>query len=329
MKRPSLMGMRLLAAVVFVFAIITVCSAVALAAEVKVGVVNATSLNLRSSHSIDSKTLQRVDNGAKVVVLEESDGWCSVIYKQTRGYMYKDYLVFSSSADFTIGTGVVNATSVNFRKSPSLNSGIIKRFDKKDKVSVIGIENGWYKVSVGDKTGYVHPDYIDIAEPSATTSNKTAVAGAVATKTSPEGSKETASETANSSDKDGIRADIIAYAKTFLGCSYRYGTMSGKTFDCSGFTSYVYKKFGYSLNRSASGQVSNGAKVASRDQLRLGDIVLFRDPSINKGAASHVGLYVGDGKFIHCSSRGGGVKYNSLNDSYYNRYYVGARRIVQ
>lgn len=288
---------------------VALCVTVALAAEVKVGTVNVDSLNLRASASTDAKVLDKAAEGAKVVVVEKTGDWYKVICNRTQGYMFADYLKISASADFNVGPGRINAPSVNFRKSPTTESGVIKRFDKNKQLDVIGVSSGWYKVRSDGTVGYVYPDYVTIMEASGET-------------------KPDSSKAAESGGSTSSRSQVVAYAERFLGCRYKYGTSNGKTFDCSGFTSYVYKHFGYNLERSAAGQVSNGTRVSSRDQLKPGDLVLFRDPKVNRAAASHVGIYVGGGKFIHCSSGGGGVKYNSLSDSYYNKYYIGGRRII-
>ncbi|MDR0381790.1 MAG: SH3 domain-containing protein [Oscillospiraceae bacterium] len=296
--------------------LLTAMSVSALAAEVKVGVVNASSLHLRQEPSTGAKSLETAEDGEKVVVLEQKGDWYQVVYQGGEGYMHSDYLTVSPEADFPVGGGVVTGSSVNFRKAPSTDASVIKRLGKDAQVEVVGVKSGWYKVKSGDKTGYIHPDFLRVAK---------SVAEMVV---EAEDEVPLAAVADTDDEKAALRAEIVAYAKEFLGCKYRYGSMNGKTFDCSGFTSYVYKHFGYALGRSAASQVSDGKKVASRDDLKLGDIVLFRDPSINRGAASHVGIYVGKGQFIHSSSRGGGVKYNSLSDNYYNRYYIGARRIV-
>jgi uncharacterized protein YgiM (DUF1202 family) len=297
--------------------LLTAISVSALAAEVKVGVVGASSLHLRQEPSTDAQSLETAENGEKVVVLEQEGDWYRVVYQGGEGYMHSDYLAVSLGADFPVGGGVVTGSSVNFRKTPSTDAAVIKRLDKDAQVEVVGVEGGWYKVKSGGKTGYIHPDFLRIAKSMAEMVVEAADDVPLA---------EAAADTDD--EKAALRAEVVAYAKEFLGCKYKYGSMNGKTFDCSGFTSYVYKHFGYSLGRSASGQVSDGKKVASRDELKPGDVVLFRDPAINRGAASHVGIYVGKGQFIHSSSRGGGVKYNSLSDYYYNKYYIGARRII-
>ncbi|WP_337995034.1 C40 family peptidase [Paenibacillus thermotolerans] len=108
-----------------------------------------------------------------------------------------------------------------------------------------------------------------------------------------------------------------------LGIDYRYGGTTTAGFDCSGFTSYVFEKFGIELPRTSKDQANAGFKVA-RDELRPGDLVFFNTDG--KGI-SHVGIYMGDGKFAHSSSKYG-VKISELSEAYYSKRYVTARRIL-
>ena len=114
MKRNGLRFVRFAA---FVLVIAAVCSIAAYAAEVKVGTVSASTLNLRERASTASGVLGQAKNGAKVVVLEKSGDWYKVIYNQVQGYMHSDYLKISSGGDFSVGKGVINGSSVNFRKT--------------------------------------------------------------------------------------------------------------------------------------------------------------------------------------------------------------------
>ena len=102
------------------------------------------------------------------------------------------------------------------------------------------------------------------------------------------------------------------------------GYMSGEYLDCSGYTSSVYRHFGYTLNRTASGQLSNGTSV-SKSELQPGDLVFFRYNTSK--AASHVGIYIGGGQFIHASTNTYTVKIDTLTSGHYANVYVGARRI--
>ena len=97
---------------------------------------------------------------------------------------------------------------------------------------------------------------------------------------------------------------MVAYAKQFLGTPYVYGGNGPNSFDCSGFTKYVYAHFGVTLNRTATDQLANGASV-SKSQLQPGDLVFFKANTTKP--VSHVGIYIGGGQMIHCATYGVGV----------------------
>lgn len=125
---------------------------------------------------------------------------------------------------------------------------------------------------------------------------------------------------------DGKVDTILQSATSMRGVRYRYGAMSRSGTDCSGFTSQVYSKNGIKLPRTSGAQSSVGAKV-DRSGLKAGDLVFFQ--TVRGKRVSHVGIYMGNGKFIHASSGGHKVQVNSLNDGYYNRRFVTARRVVK
>ncbi|MFC0334116.1 C40 family peptidase [Paenibacillus sepulcri] len=118
------------------------------------------------------------------------------------------------------------------------------------------------------------------------------------------------------SKMDGVISDVI-------GTPYRTAGTTTKGFDCSGFTMYVFDKLGVSISHSSSAQSKLGKKVV-KDDLIAGDLVFF---NTNGRGISHVGIYVGDGKFAHSSSSKG-VTISSLSDSYYVKRYVTARRVM-
>ncbi|MBC2581254.1 C40 family peptidase [Clostridium sp. DJ247] len=111
-------------------------------------------------------------------------------------------------------------------------------------------------------------------------------------------------------------SSIVAYASNFIGTPYQWGGTGPSTFDCSGFTSYVYSHFGISLPRVSEDQQNVGTPVAS-DKLQPGDLVFFGSP------AHHVGIYVGNGAYIHAPHSGDVVKISPINRSDYS----GARRV--
>ena len=115
---------------------------------------------------------------------------------------------------------------------------------------------------------------------------------------------------------------VVEKAKQYIGVPYVYGGSSPKGFDCSGFTSYVYKHFNVSLPHSSASQYTRVTKV-SRDNLQPGDLVFFAS-SAGGSRINHVGIYVGNGNFIHAPRPGKSVCYDSLYSSYYSSHYVGA-----
>jgi cell wall-associated NlpC family hydrolase len=118
--------------------------------------------------------------------------------------------------------------------------------------------------------------------------------------------------------------EIIAYAKKFMGVKYVFGGESPSGFDCSGFTMYVFKKFGIDLPHSARSQAGLGLAVSKSD-LIPGDLVFFHTYT---SGISHVGIYVGNNNFIEASSSRG-IAVTSLSSSYYSTRYIGATRILK
>lgn len=120
--------------------------------------------------------------------------------------------------------------------------------------------------------------------------------------------------------------EIAQYALQFNGYRYNYGGMDPSTgFDCSGLVYYVFRQFGYKLNRVAEGQALNGSKVEKQEDLLPGDIVCFS--WITSSYINHVGIYIGDGKFIHAMDSAHDVLITKL-DEYLETHRCVMRRIV-
>jgi len=124
-------------------------------------------------------------------------------------------------------------------------------------------------------------------------------------------------------DSSGRGSTAVSIAYRYLGYRYRYGGASPAGFDCSGFTSYVYRQAGIYLSHSASSQYYSGVHV-SRANLRPGDLVFFAN-TYRRGI-SHVGIYVGNGKFINAANSSTGVIVSSLYSRYWSAHYYGATR---
>ena len=121
---------------------------------------------------------------------------------------------------------------------------------------------------------------------------------------------------------DTVRA-ITDEAQKYVGVPYQFGGTTPSGFDCSGFTSYVFKNTVGSIPRVAQAQYDATTRV-SRDDLLPGDLVFFGSST---SSISHVGIYVGSNQFIHAPSTGDVVKYSSLTGSYATRY-QGAGRVI-
>ncbi|MGN1299745.1 MAG: SH3 domain-containing protein [Clostridia bacterium] len=210
-------------------------------------------------------------------------------------------------------TKYVNASSVYLRREPSTDATIVTTLIKNTDVKVTGEVEDWYKVKFNDYSGYIHKELLSDSKVEATnrgTSNR-----------------EKAISNVSNNKVSELGSEIVSYAKQYLGCPYVYGAAGSQSFDCSGFTMYVYKHFGYSLSHSATAQSKVGTYVAKED-LQPGDLVFFLDYETMDGIG-HCGIYIGDGEFIHASSGSGYCVKTStlLSGSYYNRY-ATARRLI-
>jgi cell wall-associated NlpC family hydrolase len=123
---------------------------------------------------------------------------------------------------------------------------------------------------------------------------------------------------------EGTRRLLVEFAMQLRDIRYRRGGRAPATgFDCSGFVHYVFANvLGLDLPGDSAGQFSSGALVA-RAQMQAGDLVFFH---IHGKRVSHVGIYLGEGRFIHAPTTGERVKINSLDESYWARRFAGARR---
>ena len=118
--------------------------------------------------------------------------------------------------------------------------------------------------------------------------------------------------------------DLIGSAMGFLGVAYRFGGTSPSGFDCSGFMQYIFRKaFAVNLPRTSAEQANVGVAV-NRSQLQPGDMVFFRTAG---SRISHVGMYIGNGRFIHAPRTGKRIEITSLSNSYWSARYATARRV--
>ena len=283
-----------------------------------IGTVNtgSSTLRVRSEANTSSTVLDKLSNGTKVDVISTTNGWYKISYEDLTGYVSSDYLILddaqdavsavsaSSPADAVAAQstpqpmaettyGKVTASSLNVRSEPNTDSAKVGSLKSGKIVQILGqTQSGWYQI----ENGYISAEYVVLVD-------------------------------AAEAQKSSKGQEIADYALQFVGYPYVYGGSSPSGFDCSGFTSYVYRQFGYSLNRSAASQLSNGTPV-SMSELQPGDLVLFKKSGTGSKAASHVGIYIGNNQFVHASTSTVGVIVSSLSEAYYTTGFVGGRRIV-
>ena len=230
-------------------------------------------------------------------------------------------------------TMYVSAAGINVRKEANTTSDVISGAGLNTAFTVVGEENDWYKVKAEGGYGYIRKDLLSDSKTEETSrSNETNRAEAAAAQTQAQTQTPAAQTQATpastpapaASTSKVTGADVAAYAQQFLGCSYVYAAAGPNSFDCSGLTMYVYKHFGYNLSHSSKVQATQG--VAVTGDLQPGDILVFSNDGKQVG---HVGLYIGNDKFIHASDYSTGVIISNLHDSWNINKYWGARRIIQ
>ena len=285
--------------------------------------------------SINATDVIELKTDETVTVTEIMNGWACVETQTTKGWLRKDKLKKDEPVKETveevpeepaqetpIKTQYVNSTTVNVRQEANTSSTIVTTVALNTEVQVYSEENGWSKVTVNNMEGYISTSLLSNSKQETSRSQSTSRRTSSTKTTTNTTSQKSATETTNV-PASGNGSSIVATAKQYLGYKYTYGGSSPSTgFDCSGFTSYVFKQHGISLNRTAAGQYSNGVAV-SRANLQPGDLVMFGKSGIN-----HVAIYIGGGQIIHASTPSTGVRIDSLSTGYYNNNYVGARRIL-
>ena len=264
------------------------------------GTVNAEGgLRLRNGVGTDAAIITTLPNGAQLdVAAVTEEGWLQVSYMDTMGYVSGDYVTINEDEVATLEVvaepvyAKVVEGPLNVRSLPSTDGSRVKQLYAGTVVQVVSVLDGWYEI----EGGYICADYVKVVD-------------------------------AAEAEAYNNTSSVVDYAMQFKGYPYVYGGTSPRGFDCSGFVKYVFAHFGINLNRTASDQMSNGTPV-SMSELIPGDVVFFKKAGSSARLASHVGIYIGGGQFIHASTSRTGVIISDMASAYYTTGFVGGRRML-
>lgn len=297
---------------------------------------------------INSTEIKSLKANTSLTVLDYANGWYFVNSEDAQGWVRKEKLdtlkqtqkeseskteetnteVTTTETEEKTETKItkyVNVEKANLREKASKDSETIKSISKNTAVTVVGTEGTWSKVELDGKTGYILSELLSSDKVKETTNNTTNSNNTTKdkNKTSTKNNVTNRGEEVDRS-QSANSGNVVSYASSFLGTRYILGGASPSGFDCSGFTMYVYGKYGVNLTHSARAQANVGTAV-DRANLQAGDLVLFKGATGN--SIGHVGIYIGGNNFIHASNPSDGVKITSMSTSYYQSRYVTSRRV--
>ena len=303
-------------------------------------------VNVRVEPNTDSEVVGKMydDSVAQIlsVVGDGEEEWFQVISGNVEGYIKSEYFIYGEEAaavidDYVTRYVVVKADRLNVREEPAITASRIGYKDFGEKAKLLEYGEEWSKILYAtEKEGYVSSEFISIEEhftyaKSIEEEQKELEAQRLLQQRALEEEEASPENTtvritppptdyANVSE---LRTAIVNYAMQYLGNRYISGGQSlEKGTDCSGFTSYTYAAFGYSLSRTPQGQWGSNGRNITVEEAKPGDIVCYAS---NGSRCSHVGLYIGNGQIIHSANSRKGV---IISDIYYDNTFIGIKNVI-
>lgn len=301
-------------------------------------------VNVRTSPAVTSTVIGTAKKGQVFVTSGKCGDWYQINFNGTTGYISGEYMQGTllqylpevpaptasteTTASAIVSTNkntsddiyaVVEVPSLNLRAAASTESKVIKSLSSGYNLNVVGYEDGWVKVIDDDNnSGFVKSEYINLKN-GKKPENKTEL-------------KDTSSfdfqfEKNYTNKGDVDCRDLVEYSKQYIGTPYVWGgTDLTAGVDCSGFIYSVYKHYGITLNRTSRDMFTQGTSI-TKSELVPGDLLFFNTGG--DSVISHVGMYIGNGEYIHSTNgNGNGVTISNLSDNYSTSTYVGAKRIL-
>lgn len=269
-------------------------------------------LNIRKGPGTNNAIVGKLPKDAGCYIYEiDENGWARISSGGVKGYVLAEYLITGDEAkkyaeEVGFYAATVTTTTLNVRTEPNTESAILTQIGNTASFEVIAddtLSDEWIKIRVDNQEGYVSSEYVEVeyqlkkavSEYTLTVSGVTGVSS--------------------------LRANMVAYAKQFLGNPYKWGGNSMTNgVDCSGFVKNIYANFGiYMQNRVSRYQATEGKSV-SLNNLLPGDLVFYA----SGGTVTHVAMYIGNGQIIHASSPRDGIMISNM----YYQYPYCARRLI-
>ena len=296
-------------------------------------------VNVRSIPSEEGEIVGKLYNKSVGSFIEEEDGWYKISSGSVEGYVKGEFCVTGDDAvDYAkeVGTRIatVTTTTLKVREKPGLEETVLGLVPIEDELIVTEELDGWVQVNIEEGDGYVSTDYVtlstefvkaeSIAEEKARLAKEEEArkAAQAAAKKKAEENKSSGGQSESSGGKTyanptgSTGADVVQFAKQFVGNPYVYGgTSLTNGADCSGFVMSVYKNFGVSLPHSSAADRNVGAAVNGLENAQPGDIVCY---------SGHVGIYAGNGQIVHASTSKTGIIVSSAT----YRSILSIRRIL-
>lgn len=284
-------------------------------------------VNVRSMPSTDGEIIGKIYDGAVAQILEsagEQEDWYRIISGNVEGYIKAEFFIAGEAAAAVMDSYVVSyarvvADKLNVRAEASTEADPVGYLLEGEEARVLEQCGEWLRVQyTSGEEGYVAAQYVMLREDYsyAMTLEEAQLAESqdaerrgrkpVVKEKEPEEILQIVPPAVTYSSNEELRKQIVEYALQFVGNKYINGGSSlTKGTDCSGFTCYIYRDFGYSISRTPSGQYTSAGRSIEAEEIQPGDIICY---SSNGGkSCTHVALYIGEGQIVHAANSRKGV----------------------